>query len=183
MGDGDELKCNYLCIGAGTSTMSFVDTMLSSTDKSITFIIVDKTPAPGGHWNMAYPFVTLHQPSGAYGVASEPLGKVKNGREVLDPDDLATGAEVLAYYERVMAKFIATGRVRFFPTATYDWESATFVDAGGRRRAVAYDKLVTPESGVVVPSMRPPPFPVEAGNAIRSNPSTRCRPRRPTIMS
>ena len=32
MGDGDELKCNYLCIGAGTSTMSFVDTMLSSTD-------------------------------------------------------------------------------------------------------------------------------------------------------
>ena len=165
MGDGDELKCNYLCIGAGTSTMSFVDTMLSSTDKSITFIIVDKKPAAGGHWNVAYPFVTLHQPSGAYGVASEPLGKVKNGREVLDPDDLATGAEVMTYYERVMAKFVATGRVRFFPTATYDWESATFVDAGGRRRAVAYDKLVTPESGVVVPSMRPPPFPVEAGNA------------------
>lgn len=42
MGDGDELKGNYLCIGAGTSTLSFVDTMLSSTDKSITFIIVDK---------------------------------------------------------------------------------------------------------------------------------------------
>ena len=40
MGDGDELKGNYLCIGAGTSTLSFVDTMLSSTDKSITFIIV-----------------------------------------------------------------------------------------------------------------------------------------------
>ena len=98
MGDGDELKCNYLCIGAGTSTMSFVDTMLSSTDKSTTFIIVDKHPAPGGHWNVAYAFVTLHQPSGAYGVPSEPLGKVKNGREVFDPDDLATGAEVLAYY-------------------------------------------------------------------------------------
>ena len=42
MGDGDELKGNYLCIGAGTSTLSFVDTMLSSTDKSISFIIVDK---------------------------------------------------------------------------------------------------------------------------------------------
>ena len=40
MGDGDELKGNYLCIGAGTSTLSFVDTMLSSTDKSITFSIV-----------------------------------------------------------------------------------------------------------------------------------------------
>ena len=138
--------------------------MLSSTDKS-TFVIVDKQPAAGGHWNVAYPFVTLHQPSGAYGVSSEPLGKVKNGREILDPDDLATGAEVLKYYDGVMAKFIATGRVRFFPTATYDSESATFVDAGGRRRAVSYGKLVTPESGVVVPSMRPPPFPAEAGNA------------------
>ena len=30
--------------------MSFVDTMLSSTDKS-TFVIVDKQPAAGGHWN------------------------------------------------------------------------------------------------------------------------------------
>ena len=144
--------------------MSFVDTMLSSTDKS-TFVIVDKQPAAGGHWNVAYPFVTLHQPSGTYGVASEPLGKVKNGREILCNDDLATGAEVLKYYDGVMAKFIATGRVRFFPTATYDSESATFVDAGGRRRAVNYGKLVTPESGVVVPSMRPPPFQAEAGNA------------------
>ena len=46
---------------------------------------------------------------GAYGVPSEPLGKLKNRREVLDPDDLATGAEVLSYYDRVMAKFVATG--------------------------------------------------------------------------
>ena len=83
----------------------------------------------------------------------------------MDPDDLATGAEVLKYYDGVMAKFIATGRVRFFPTATYYSESATFVDASGRRRAVAYGKLVTPESGMVVPSMRPPSFPVDAGNA------------------
>eukprot|EP00964_Phaeocystis_antarctica_P123507 scaffold87176_cov60-Phaeocystis_antarctica.AAC.1 len=71
--------------------------MLSSTDKS-TFVIVDKQPAAGGHWNVAYPFVMLHQPLAAYGVSSEPLGKVKGGREILDPDDLATGAEVLKYY-------------------------------------------------------------------------------------
>ena len=85
--DADELECDYLCIGAGTSTLSFVDTMLSSTDESITFVIVDKQPAAGGHWNVAYPFVTLHQPSGAYGVPSEPLGKVKNGREIISHDD------------------------------------------------------------------------------------------------
>ena len=92
--DADELECDYLCIGAGTSTLSFVDTMLSSTDKSITFVIVDKQPAAGGHWNVAYPFVTLHQASGTYGVSSEPLGKVKNGREILSHEDLATGADI-----------------------------------------------------------------------------------------
>ena len=74
-------------------------------------------------------------------------------------------AASLAALSLLLAKFIATGRVRFFPTATYYSGSATFVDAGGRRRAVSYGKLVTPESGVVVPSMRPPPFPAEAGNA------------------
>ena len=66
--------------------------MLSSTDKS-TFVIVDKQPAAGGHWNVAYPFVTLHSVSGAYGVSSEPLGKVKNGREIISHDDLATGVD------------------------------------------------------------------------------------------
>ena len=80
---------------------------------------------------------------------------MKNGREILDPDDLATGAEVLKYYDGVMAKFIATGRVCFFPTATYDSESATFVDAGGRRRAVHYGKLVIVVCGFFLP---PPPY-------------------------
>ena len=32
-----------------------------------------------------------------YGVSSEPLGKLKNGREIMDPEDLATDAEVLKY--------------------------------------------------------------------------------------
>ena len=61
----------------GTATLSFVDTMLSSTDKSTTFVIVDKQPAAGGHWNVAYPFVThtLHQPSGTY--TASPLSRLE----------------------------------------------------------------------------------------------------------
>ncbi|MFB0968246.1 MAG: hypothetical protein QMB04_01945, partial [Pseudomonadales bacterium] len=38
-------------------------------------IIVDRFHKPGGHWNVAYPFVTLHQPSSFYGVSSRELSK------------------------------------------------------------------------------------------------------------
>lgn len=161
-----ELACDYLCIGAGTSTLGFVDVVLSAS-KDKTFIIVDKHTAPGGHWTMAYPFVTTHQPAGIYGVNSEPLGKkFENGRELLDIDDLATGEEIVAYYRRVMDKFVATGRVRYFPKATYDFEVKTFVTQDGERCSVSYGKLVTPESNVTVPSMRPPLFEVAAGRAV-----------------
>lgn len=37
--------------------------------------MVDRRPKIGGHWNDAYPFVRLHQPSSFYGVASRPLGR------------------------------------------------------------------------------------------------------------
>ena len=39
------------------------------------FIIVDKHAKPGGHWNDAYQFVTLHQPASNYGVNSKKLGE------------------------------------------------------------------------------------------------------------
>ena len=158
------LECDYLCIGAGTACMSFVDTMLTST-KHTTFIIVDKHAQPGGHWNVAYPFVRLHQPAGSYGVNSEPLGKIdsKTGYEVLDPTDLSSKEELLAYYARVMEKFVATGRVQFFPSVTYDFSESSFAGKDGRSQAVSFSKLVTPESNVVVPAMRPPSFPVASG--------------------
>lgn len=158
------LECDYLCIGAGTACMAFVDTMLTST-KGKTFVIVDKHASPGGHWNVAYPFVKLHQPAAFYGVVSEPLGKIdsKTGYEVLDSTDLSSKEELLAYYARVMDKFLATGRVQFFPSVTYDFSESCFVDKDGCSHAVSFGKLVTPESNVVVPAMRPPSFPVASG--------------------
>ena len=68
------LDCDYLIIGAGASGMSFLDELFHST--SFTFIIVDKHAKPGGHWNDAYEFVTLHQPAQYYGVKSKQLGNI-----------------------------------------------------------------------------------------------------------
>ncbi len=61
------LSTDYLVVGSGAVGMAFVDTLLSETDADI--VLVDRFAKPGGHWNVAYPFVTLHQPSAFYGAA------------------------------------------------------------------------------------------------------------------
>ena len=56
------LETDYLIIGAGAAGLAFADTLLTeSPDTHIT--IVDLRSQVGGHWNDAYPFVALHQPS------------------------------------------------------------------------------------------------------------------------
>ena len=92
----EQLTCDYLIVGSGAVGMAFADVLLRETDASI--IIVDKYAKPGGHWNLAYPFVTLHQPSAFYGVCSRELN-----RGVIDKTGmneglmgLASGAEVLS---------------------------------------------------------------------------------------
>ena len=70
-----ELETDYLVIGSGAMGMAFVDTLLAETDANV--IMVDMHHKPGGHWNKAYPFVTLHQPSQYYGVSSKELSKGK----------------------------------------------------------------------------------------------------------
>ena len=66
------ITADYLVIGSGAVSMAFVDTMLDESDA--TFAMIDRHHMPGGHWNDAYPFVRLHQPSVSYGVASTELG-------------------------------------------------------------------------------------------------------------
>ena len=97
-----KLETEYLIIGSGLVGMAFADTLLTETDTNI--VIVDRYANPGGHWNMAYPFVTLHQPSAYFGVSSKELS-----RGVIDTiglnkgmNDLATGSELLAYFDEVM---------------------------------------------------------------------------------
>ena len=110
------LETDYLVIGGGAMGMAFTDVILSETDADL--IIVDQNAKPGGHWNHAYPFVTLHQPSSFYGVSSRELSRGQLDQVGLNKGmgDLASGQEVLAYYEQVMNHtFLPSGRVRFFP--------------------------------------------------------------------
>ncbi len=114
------IKTDYLVVGAGASAMAFVDTLLHQTDATVT--IVDKRAAPGGHWNDAYPYVRLHQPSSYYGVASRPLGAGRIDTTGLNEgfEELATSSEILAYFQGLMERdFLPSGRVTFYPKTEY----------------------------------------------------------------
>lgn len=115
-----KLEADYLVIGTGAVGMTFVDTMLDESDAS--FIMVDRHHMPGGHWNDAYPFVRLHQPSSFYGVASTHLGSDRIDETGSNKGfyELASGAEVSTYFEQLMReRFLPSGRVQYFPMCNY----------------------------------------------------------------
>ncbi len=114
------LETDYLIIGSGAVGMAFADVLLAETDATI--IIVDKHHKPGGHWNDAYSFVTLHQPSSFYGVSSRELSNGTVDEIGLNKGlaELASGAEVIAYFDQVMKHtFLPSGRVQYFPMCQY----------------------------------------------------------------
>ena len=116
-----QLETDYLIIGAGAVGMAFADVLLAETDANI--LMVDKHHKPGGHWNDAYSFVTLHQPSAFYGVSSCELSNGKRDEVGLNKGlhELASGAEVLAYFDQVMKHtFLPSGRVQYFPMCEYN---------------------------------------------------------------
>ena len=162
----NELRCDYLVVGAGAAGMAFVDTLLTE-DPTCRVVLVDRRAKAGGHWVDSYPFVRLHQPSHYYGVNSLPLGKARDakGRECFDRDDLASGAEVVAYYEKVLAQFEASGRVDIRLETSYEARGARalLTTNDGTTSWVTPRKTVTTISNVQVPSTRPPPFPVADG--------------------
>ena len=115
-----KLETDYLIVGGGAAAMAFADTLLDETDHRI--VMVDQHDHPGGHWNDAYPFVRLHQPSAYYGVGSRELGQ---GMKYLSGPsagsyDLASKAEILDYYDKVMQqRFLPSGRVTWLPMSEY----------------------------------------------------------------
>lgn len=112
-----EHEADYLVIGAGATAMAFVDTLLSE-DTNATVLMVDRHHRPGGHWNDAYSFVRLHQPSEWYGVASHELSQGTQDASGFNAGlyALASGAQVLAYFDQVMQqRFLPSGRVRWLP--------------------------------------------------------------------
>ena len=138
------ITTDYLIKGCGLMGLGFADTLVRETDAHIT--LVDERAAPGGHWNDAYSFVTLHQPAPLYGLASSPLGD-----EVLDPQGcnaglmrLPSGGEVAVHFRRVLQeRLLPTGRVRFLPLhrLEHDVEVVSLL-TGARERIVPKKALV-----------------------------------------
>ena len=117
-----ELICDYLVVGAGATGMSFLEELVTSGPglqvvmmiimmivmiemiemimmMMMKVVIVDCRAAPGGHWNDAYSFVRLHQPSITYGVNSRTLGA--------GGPDLASKAQILQHYELVLQDLVS----------------------------------------------------------------------------
>ena len=114
-------ETDYLIIGAGAVGLAFADTLLDENpDCHIT--IIDKHGKPGGHWNDAYPFVALHQPSATYGVNSMEMCPDRRDTRGHNAGmfPLAPHAEILAYYSKLMSeRLLPSGRVEYLPLTDY----------------------------------------------------------------
>ena len=160
------IKADYLIVGTGAVGMAFADTLLSESDATI--VMVDRFGKPGGHWNAAYPFVQLHQPSQFYGVSSQELskGRLEIGGLNDGLNELASGAEVSAYFDDVMRhRFLPSGRVQYFPMCDYQGEGRFVSLVGGEqyRVEVARKSVNATFQKTSVPSTHTPNFTIEDG--------------------
>ncbi|MFT5560328.1 MAG: hypothetical protein ACJAVI_004101 [Candidatus Azotimanducaceae bacterium] len=159
-------EADYLVIGTGAVGMAFVDTLLE--ESKATVIMVDSHHQPGGHWNDAYPFVRLHQPSHFYGVASTPLGSMRIDEAGSNAGyfELATGNEVQSYFEQVMReRFLASGRVQYFPMCEYLADGQFCEILSGEKHEVKVGKKIVDSTffKTSVPSRHKRPFNVADG--------------------
>lgn len=160
------IEADYLVIGTGASAMAFVDTLLDQSDASV--VMVDRHHRPGGHWNEAYPFVRLHQPSAWYGVASRALPE--GHRDAAGLHQGASGAEVLAYFDALMQeRFLPSGRVQWFPMCEYglapDGSHRFRSLASGEERTVTVRRrrVDATLARTELPSTHPPKYAVAPG--------------------
>jgi NAD(P)-binding Rossmann-like domain len=165
----NNLESDYLIVGSGAVGMAVADVLFHETDARLT--IVDRHHGPGGHWNDAYPFVRLHQPSAYYGVNSRELGSEARDmtRLNLGMCDRATGAQLLSYYEALMQTFLASGRVDYFPMSEYVGDYTTdhafkSVLSGDLKSFKVRKKIVdTSYLNTAVPSTHPPKYAIAPG--------------------
>lgn len=165
----ESLSPTYLISGAGAMGMAFLDTLLTESHPSTTFAIVDRNSAPGGHWNTAYPFVRLHQPSAFYGVNSRPLGNNTIDQIGWNKGlyELASSQEICDYYSQIMnQRFLPSGRVQFFSRCEWNWEGNGFrsLVTGKEWKVGKETKIVNATyMQITAPSMVPPPYKVAEG--------------------
>ncbi len=149
------IKTDYLIIGSGAVGLAFADTLVEQTDAHIT--IVDRHGKPGGHWNDAYSFVALHQPSAFYGVNSAPLGSNRKDTVGVNTGlyELASGPEVSGYFDRVMRQhLLPSGRVSYYPMSDYKGDGRIVSLLSGEETTVTIARKTVDATyyGTTVPS-------------------------------
>lgn len=161
---------DYLVVGAGLTGLAFADTLVAE-DAEAEVTLLDRRPAPGGHWLDAYPFIRLHSPSAYYGVNSLSLGSDRIDRtgENAGFYERATGEEVRDYLAEVASRLVRTGRVRILA----EHEHGQSGSAGervrdlrtGRTGEIAVRRRVVDAryQEASVPATHVPPFEVAAG--------------------
>lgn len=160
------LTTDYLIIGSGAGGMTFADQLVTETDADI--IIVDRHHMAGGHWNDAYSFVRLHQPSAFYGVGSRQLGGDHIDEFGLNKGyfELASAAEIISYFDKLMhERFLPSGRVRYFPMCDYLGDGKFVSRLSGEMHQVVFRKRLVLANflDTQVPSTHTPSFEVSDG--------------------
>lgn len=168
MSTDTRLEADYVIVGAGAIGLAFADTLLTET--AATMIVVDRRASPGGHWNDAYPFVTLHGASASYGVESMVLHSNHIETTGLNRGlyALPGKAEILAYYERLLhGRLLPSGRVRWLPLHDCASDgSATSLVNGHRVQLVARRRWIDATlADTQVPATHGPGF--EVGDGVQ----------------
>merc|ERR1712188_34316 len=172
-----ELDCDYLVIGAGAASLAFLDTLLTELPNA-QVVLVDKHDAPGGHWNDAYDFVRLHQPSMFYGLASRQLEGnwlwLLFTKFTKPWEHRASKQEILSYYASAVQTWVDEGKVKYYPSCVFDFAHAKKHPSGPQRfksldgiqeySVTVRRKVVDGTEGEpLIPSTHPIPFPVDKG--------------------
>merc|ERR1740117_2885109 len=124
-----DLECDYLIVGAGATTLAFLDTLVTELPDA-KIILIDKKAAPGGHWIDSYGYVQLHQPSLVYGIASKQLEgnwlKCMLTQFMLPWNHRANKTEILTYF----ADFVKENKeqIDFYSDSVYDFEKSSDSD-------------------------------------------------------
>jgi hypothetical protein len=165
------LETDYLVVGCGVGGMAFTDSLIAASDAQV--VMIDCRHAPGGHWNDAYPFVRLHQPSLFYGVNSMPLGNDSIDRDGLNKGlyERAGGPEICAYFDRVMReRLLPSGQVRYFPLSQYVGENRFLSRLSGDEHHVRVRRKLVDATYLEpsVPATTEAPF--EVGPGVRCVP-------------
>lgn len=164
------IETDYLVVGAGAAAMAFADALIAESDVDV--VMVDRRHRAGGHWNDAYSFVRLHQPSAFYGVNSRVLGS--DAIDEVGPNkgfyERATAAEICDYYHRVLEEqLLGSGQVRFFAMCDYlgnrSSEHQLVSRLTGKATTVRVRRKLVDATYLEssVPATHPPPFEVDPG--------------------